>query len=279
MKTLRLVLAVSALIFVAPSFASSADCNGVGNCSDNHSINNAAAGGAGGAGGSGTGGAASATAGGGSATGGSAINAPITANTNTSNSGGNTLKIEKGAVDIDNKNENKNSNSLRSSISNRSSNKQQQKQHQSQEANSSSDSSAYSDISESGNSQINYQRNTASAYAAALVASQETCVQGQSAGAQGPAFGISLGLTHTNEGCERRRNAALLSALDKSGRFLPAAIELMCGDDDVRTAMKAAGTPCAADRPQGTPTAALMDGAEAARIAAFEPMSPVRDDK
>lgn len=208
------------------------------------------------------------------ATGGSAtnVNAPVTVNTNTAKGGdakvdhsGNSFNVND--VDVHN--------SVRSENKNANIQGQKQKQKQSQEAYSSSRSS----VKESGNSNVEIndidRRQTPPAYAPALVASSETCVQSQSAGGSSPVFGFSLGITHSEEGCNMRRNAGMLFALGAKG----AAIELLCSDDDVRAAMKAAGTPCAGDRVQEAPMVSLQDGAEAARIAAFEPMQPVRDDK
>ena len=187
------------------------------------------------------------------ATGGAAtnVNAPVTVNTNTA-------KIERGAVDVDVHNSNRSYN--------KNTNIQGQKQGQLQGQ----------FIDDSGNASINWQnqRETASSYAPALIAAQESCVQSQSIGGQTPAFGLSFGITHDNTGCNLRRNAGMLFSMKHEA----AAIELLCTDEDVREAMKAAGTPCALDR-QTAPQASLQDGAGAARLAAVQPMDPIADDR
>jgi hypothetical protein len=72
-----------------------------------------------------------------------------------------------------------------------------------------------------------------------------------SAGAQGPGFGVSVGSTWTDKGCDRRYNAQTLVQLGAA----KAALALMCQDESVRAAMATAGTPCS-----GTPVAeATMD--------------------
>ena len=58
-------------------------------------------------------------------------------------------------------------------------------------------------------------------------------------------FGGTVGSAIPDAQCNRRQNAAALLALHHEG----AAVELMCGETDVRAAMLRAGTPCAADRP------------------------------
>lgn len=87
------------------------------------------------------------------------------------------------------------------------------------------------------------QRDAHSASSPALTVGSEVCAQSLSAGGQSPAFGISLGFTTTDDGCERRRNASVLFALG----HVRAASELMCQDEGIREAMKAGGTPCIAD--------------------------------
>jgi hypothetical protein len=140
---------------------------------------------------------------------------------------------------------------------------QEQYQGQSQEA--------YSGVYGAGNSNvsINNPRNTASASAPALVAGYETCVQSQSAGGQGPMFGFSIGLTHDNQACERRKNAAMLNAFGRG----EAALALMCQDDDVRDAMRQAGTPCKGD----TDAKVSEEPAPTVKVTSYEGMQPVKD--
>jgi hypothetical protein len=61
-----------------------------------------------------------------------------------------------------------------------------------------------------------------------------------SVGAQGMAFGLSVGTTWRDENCQRLKNSRELAAMG----FERAAVALLCVDDDVRGAMTAAGTPC-----------------------------------
>ena len=240
MKHLILAIAaVTALAISTPAFALG-DCAGAGNCNDDNSTNqtttntNTATGGAGG----------------------SAVNGPnVNTNVNTAKGGdvshsGNSFNVN----DVDIKNRNKNTNL------------QGQKPGQAQGQ----------FIDDSGNASINWQnqRETASAYSPALAASSETCIQSQSVGGQSPAFGISLGFSHTNEGCEMRRNAGMLFALGNR----QAAVELLCSDEDVRDAMRNAGTPCAIDRPAAAIPTAANDDHPAEKQAALAPMRPVDDE-
>jgi hypothetical protein len=75
---------------------------------------------------------------------------------------------------------------------------------------------------------------------AVLVAGEDTCMGSSTIGGQGVGFGISIGTTWTDENCQRLKNARELSSLG----FNKAAVALVCLDDDVQTAMRAAGTPC-----------------------------------
>lgn len=176
--------------------------------------------------------------------------------------GGNAT-IERGAVKVDNDNTNTNRQ------------KQQQQQNQSQTSKSISGSyaSSYAGVGESGNSNVEIndidRRQTPPAYAPGAMIGSEVCGQTQSAGGSSPVFGFSIGITHDNDGCNLRRNATILNALGQKN----AAVELLCRDDDVREAMKAAGTPCAADR-AATPTAALepMASEQSTRVATMAPV-------
>jgi hypothetical protein len=71
-------------------------------------------------------------------------------------------------------------------------------------------------------------------------------------GVQGASFGVSVGSTWNDTGCDRRYNAQMLDAL---GAKL-AALALMCMEPSVREAMQVAGTPCPNNKPAATPTAA-----------------------
>src|SRR5574337_90606 len=85
-------------------------------------------------------------------------------------------------------------------------------------------------------------RQTASAYAPALAASNGTCLGSASGGVQAPGFGFSAGSTKLDEGCDRRYNAQELARLG----YTAAATALMCQDAGVAKAMETAGTPCKA---------------------------------
>lgn len=211
------------------------------------------------------------------------VNAPVTVNTNTAKGGdadatavnfnanvakgGSAHASNRNDIDVDTNIHNSN----RSSNHNTNTNEQSQRQRQSQ----SQSQSTYSDVSDSGNSSIAWteRRQTASAYAPAVFAAAETCVQSQSAGAQTPAFGISLGFSHDNEGCNMRRNAGMLFALGQRA----AAVELMCSDDDVRVAMARTGTPCAIDAGPSEMKPTAEEEAPAQRTAAVDPyrMAPI----
>lgn len=78
------------------------------------------------------------------------------------------------------------------------------------------------------------------AYAAPVIATEDTCMGSSSVGAQGMAFGLSVGTTWRDENCQRLKNSRELNAMG----FNRAAVALLCVDGDVRDAMNTAGTPC-----------------------------------
>jgi outer membrane protein OmpA-like peptidoglycan-associated protein len=78
------------------------------------------------------------------------------------------------------------------------------------------------------------------ATAPGLMASSDTCMGSRSFGAQVMSIGFSVGRTWEDESCQRRKNARQLYALG----YRRAAIALLCVDDEVRNAMRVAGTPC-----------------------------------
>ena len=80
----------------------------------------------------------------------------------------------------------------------------------------------------------------ATAFAASLTASQETCMGSRSFGVQGIGFGLSLATTWPDRQCRRIRNAR---ALEDFG-YRSAALALLCQDEEVFDAMQRAGTPC-----------------------------------
>ena len=69
------------------------------------------------------------------------------------------------------------------------------------------------------------------------------CAVGASGGVSVAGFGLAGGATWADRACERRQQAALLFNMGEQ----KVALELMCQDDNVRTAMKLGGKPCSAD--------------------------------
>src|SRR6185295_2819211 len=88
------------------------------------------------------------------------------------------------------------------------------------------------------------------AYAAPIIATEDTCMGSSSVGAQGMAFGVSVGTTWRDHNCQRLKNARELAHM---GYDNPA-VALLCVDSDVRRAMNRAGTPC-----PGAPAAAANE--------------------
>lgn len=73
----------------------------------------------------------------------------------------------------------------------------------------------------------------------------ETCMGSTSVGGAVPGFGISFGTTWRDSACVRRLDARELNSLG----YKLGAKELMCDSDNVRAALKRAGTPCYQDLP------------------------------
>lgn len=78
------------------------------------------------------------------------------------------------------------------------------------------------------------------AYAAPLIASQDTCMGSRVSGGQAMGLGLSVATTWIDTNCRRLKNARELAALG----FPEAAMQLLCMDDEVYAAMERAGTPC-----------------------------------
>jgi len=74
-------------------------------------------------------------------------------------------------------------------------------------------------------------------------AGAEVCLGSVSAGGAGAGIGVSIGGTYVDTECQLRLNARTLATLG----YVVAAREEMCLDPQVRAAMLAAGSPCAAD--------------------------------
>jgi hypothetical protein len=77
------------------------------------------------------------------------------------------------------------------------------------------------------------------------------CAVGASGGMSLPGFGLAMGATWADRSCERRQQAALLFNMGEQ----KVALELMCQDDHIRSAMRIAARPCAADTPPPAPVA------------------------
>ena len=87
-------------------------------------------------------------------------------------------------------------------------------------------------------------------YAPGLAAAgSEVCLGSVSGGGSGAGFGVTIGGTFVDRECQLRLNARTLAVLG----YARAARETMCLDYDVRQAMAAAGTPCAADAGYAAP--------------------------
>lgn len=104
----------------------------------------------------------------------------------------------------------------------------------------------------------------ATAYAAGLTASNGTCMGSTSAGAQGVGFGVSIGSTWKDPGCDRRYNAQALAAVGQA----KAAVALLCQDSDIARAMETAGTPCAGAKVAAAAPVVLASADQAAIDAA-----------
>jgi hypothetical protein len=85
-------------------------------------------------------------------------------------------------------------------------------------------------------------RNTPEVIAPSIVGGNP-CSVGASGGISMPGFGLALGGTWADRACERRQQAALLFNMGEP----KVALELMCQDENVRSAMKIGGKMCAAD--------------------------------
>ena len=80
----------------------------------------------------------------------------------------------------------------------------------------------------------------ATAFAASLTASQETCMGSRTFGVQAIGFGLSIATTWSDRQCRRIRNARALADFGHRN----AAIALLCQDEEVYDAMQRAGSPC-----------------------------------
>lgn len=87
---------------------------------------------------------------------------------------------------------------------------------------------------------INVPRNTATAYAPSLAASNGTCLGSASGGAQGPGFGVSFGTTMLDTGCDARYDAAFLRSMGLE----QVAVARLCQKAEIAQAMRDGGTPC-----------------------------------
>ena len=85
------------------------------------------------------------------------------------------------------------------------------------------------------NSTVRYA--ASSAFGPALTSSNDTCMGSSSIGASGASFGLSIGSTWTDKNCMMLKNSRELWNQGKH----PAAMALMCTDDDIRYAISVSG--------------------------------------
>ncbi len=78
------------------------------------------------------------------------------------------------------------------------------------------------------------------AIAPGLIASSDTCMGSRVSAGQTAGIGLSVASTWQDDNCRRLKNARQLNALG----YRRAAVALLCIDDEVREAMRVAGTPC-----------------------------------
>jgi hypothetical protein len=98
------------------------------------------------------------------------------------------------------------------------------------------------------------------------------CAVGASGGIALPGFGLSAGTTWADKACERRQQAALMFNMGEP----VVARELMCQDEQVRTAMRSAGKPCVIDTAAAhAPTPNSAPQAAASVPAATQATTPV----
>ncbi|MDJ0388877.1 hypothetical protein QMO56_12200 [Roseomonas sp. E05] len=109
-------------------------------------------------------------------------------------------------------------------------------------------------------------RNTPDASGPGLFAGTNPCAVGVSGGIGLPGFGIGGGATFSDSGCERRNMAGALYTMGLAA----AAKEVLCANDEVRTAFIRVRQPCAIDLPGGVVAAASPP----APMAAAAPLPP-----
>lgn len=95
------------------------------------------------------------------------------------------------------------------------------------------------------------------AFAAPLVAADDTCMGSTSISGQGAPIGISFGKTYQDADCVRRKDARELHNMGHPG----AAIALMCQNENVAAAMQTAGTPCPGKASDLNPAAGATESA------------------
>ena len=119
--------------------------------------------------------------------------------------------------------------------------KQQQQQHAAALSGSQSGSGNFIDLSDRSDNKVEGDDYPAAqAWAAPLVATEDTCMGSSSAGGQAASFGVSIATTWRDGDCVRRKDARLLHNMGLHG---PAAA-LMCQKEDVRRAFADAGVAC-----------------------------------
>ena len=75
---------------------------------------------------------------------------------------------------------------------------------------------------------------------ATTLGQSDLCLGLSSAAYGTPAIGFTINLAHAEKSCVRLRNARALAEFG----HMPAAVQLLCRDKEVRASMKLAGTPC-----------------------------------
>lgn len=220
MKNRILFVGLLALAVISsPAFAdpNTQTCQGIGTCTlnDNDPITNTN-----------------------TATGGAASNTNTISNTANGGTGGQGGKGGEGGtvafsgnsnVDVDQVTKNLNNNVNLTHVSNKQKQDQDQKQHQGQ------DQSQHQKVEDSGNSSItwNEKRDVASAFTGNTTIANDSCGSSVGAGAQGPAFGLSLNFAREDGVCEMLKLSRRLQDLG----YGDAAVAILCQDERVAIAL------------------------------------------
>jgi hypothetical protein len=107
-------------------------------------------------------------------------------------------------------------------------------------------------------------RNTPDSHAPAIFGGANPCVIGASAGGSVAGFGLSLGLSRNDPGCERRNLAVLAHQMGQPAL----AQEILCGAAEVREARARIGQPCLGDQ---APPAVMASAAPVTSVEVYRP--------